>query len=153
MPPMRIYEAKLSYLLVQEGPVEPVSNAPRVVEYMNGGFDELPLAEAFYVIVLNRRNRPLGRHRISVGTATAALAHPREVFRIAVLASASSIICVHNHPSGDPSPSASDIQLTRQLREAGQALDIPVLDHVIIGNVLDDPLNRGYYSFREAGLL
>jgi len=88
-----------------------------------------------------------------VGTATAALAHPREVFRIAVLASASSIIAVHNHPSGDPSPSAADIQLTRQLREAGQALDIPVLDHVIIGNVLDDPLSRGYYSFREVGLL
>jgi len=150
---MRIYEAKLSYLLVQEGPAVTVSNAASVVDYMRGGFDELPLAEAFYVIVLNRKNRPLGRHRVTVGTATAALAHPREVFRIAVVASASAIICVHNHPSGDPAPSAADAQITRLLREAGSTLEIPLLDHVIIGNPIDDPLARGYYSFREAGLL
>jgi len=150
---MRIYEAKLSYHLVQEGAAETVSNATRVVEYMRGGFDELPLAEAFYVIVLNRKNKPMGRHRVTVGTATAALAHPREVFRIAVMASATGIICVHNHPSGDPAPSAADVQVTRLLREASQTLEIPLLDHVIIGNVIDDPLARGYYSFREAGLL
>jgi hypothetical protein len=60
---MRIYEAKLSYHLVQEGPAEPVSNAARVVEYMRGGFDELPLAESFYVIVLNRKNKPYQRPR------------------------------------------------------------------------------------------
>ena len=59
----------------------------------------------------------------------------------------------HNHPSGDPSPSAADIQLTRQLREAAAAVDIPLLDHVIIGRRGADPLGRGYYSFREAGLL
>jgi DNA repair protein RadC len=59
----------------------------------------------------------------------------------------------HNHPSGDPSPSAADIQLTRQLREAATAVDIPLLDHVIIGLRGADPLGRGYYSFREAGLL
>ncbi len=60
---------------------------------------------------------------------------------------------LHNHPSGDPSPSAADIQLTRQLREAAAAVDIPLLDHVIIGRRGADPLGRGYYSFREAGLL
>ena len=59
----------------------------------------------------------------------------------------------HNHPSGDPSPSAADIQLTRQLREAAAAVDITLLDHVIIGRRGADPLGRGYYSFREAGLL
>jgi DNA repair protein RadC len=150
---MRIYEAKLSYHLVQEGPAETVSNASAVVEYMRGGFDELPLAEAFYVIVLNRKNKPMGRHRVTVGTATAALAHPREVFRIAVMASATAIICVHNHPSGDPAPSAADVQITRLLREASQTLEIQLLDHVIIGNPIDDPLGRGYYSFREAGLI
>jgi DNA repair protein RadC len=82
------------------GRAEPVSTAAKVVEYMRGGFDELPLNEQFYVIVLNRKNRPMGRHRVTVGTQTAALAHPREVFRIAVMASAAAIICVHNHPSG-----------------------------------------------------
>jgi DNA repair protein RadC len=71
---MRIYEAKLTYHLVQEGPAEPVSNSSRVLNYMSGAFDELPLAESFYVIVLNRKNRPLGRHLVTIGTATAALA-------------------------------------------------------------------------------
>jgi DNA repair protein RadC len=150
---MRIYEAKISYQLVQEGPAETVSNAVKIVEYMRGGFDELPLAESLYVIILNRKNKPMGRHRVTVGTATSALAHPREVYRIAVMASAAAIVVVHTHPSGDPSPSAADLQITRLLRDGGQTLEIPILDHVIIGNAIDDPLGRGYYSFREAGIL
>ena len=153
MPTMRIYDAKISYLLVQEGPVQAVNTPALVVEYMRGAFDELPLSEAFYVIVLNRKNRPLGRHRITVGTATSCLAHPREVFRIAVIASASAVICVHNHPTGDPAPSAADVQVTRQLREASKALDIDLLDHVIIGHPTDDPRGLGYYSCREAGVI
>jgi DNA repair protein RadC len=109
--------------------------------------------EKFWVLCLNRRNRLRKRVEVSSGTATAALAHPREVFRSAIRESASAVVCVHNHPSGDPSPSAADIQLTRQLREAAAAVDIPLLDHVIIGRRGADPLGRGYYSFREAGLL
>ena len=150
---MRIYEAKISYQLVQEGPVEALSNAERVVEYMRGAFDELPLQEAFYVIALDRKNKPLGRHRVTVGTATAALAHPREVFRIAVMASACAIICVHSHPSGDPSPSSADISVTQLLKEASRTLEIALLDHVVIGNPIDDPLGVGFYSFRQAGLV
>lgn len=109
--------------------------------------------EKFWVLCLNRRNRLRKRVEISSGTATAALAHPREVFRSAIREAASAVVCAHNHPSGDPSPSAADIQLTRQLREAAGAVDIPLLDHVIIGRRGADPLGRGYYSFREAGLL
>jgi DNA repair protein RadC len=109
--------------------------------------------EKFWVLCLDRRSRLRRRVEISSGTATAALAHPREVFRSAVREAASLVVCVHNHPSGDPSPSAADIQLTRQLREAAAAVDIPLLDHVIIGRRGADPLGRGYYSFREAGLL
>jgi DNA repair protein RadC len=150
---MRRYEAKISYTLLEEGPVCTLSNPSKVVEYMKDAFDELPLSEQFWCILLDRRNHPMARHRISIGTATATLAHPREVFRIAVLASASSCILTYNHPSGDPSPSAADIALTRQMREAGAIIDIPVMDHVVIGNPTDDPLGRGYYSFREAGLL
>ncbi|HZZ20827.1 MAG TPA: DNA repair protein RadC, partial [Opitutaceae bacterium] len=104
--------------------------------------------EKFWVLCLDRRNRLKRRVEISSGTATAALAHPREVFRSAVREAASTVVCVHNHPSGDPSPSAADIQLTRQLREAAAAVDIPLLDHVIIGRRGADPLGRGYYSFR-----
>jgi DNA repair protein RadC len=109
--------------------------------------------EKFWVLCLNRRNRLRRRVEVSSGTATAALAHPREVFRAAIREAAAAVVCAHNHPSGDPSPSAADIQLTRQLREAAAAVDIPLLDHVIIGRRGADPLGRGYYSFREAGLL
>jgi DNA repair protein RadC len=109
--------------------------------------------EKFWVLCLNRRNRLRKRVEVSSGTATAALAHPREVFRSAIREAAAAVVCAHNHPSGDPSPSAADIQLTRQLREAAAAVDIPLLDHVIIGRRGADPLGRGYYSFREAGLL
>jgi DNA repair protein RadC len=119
------------------------------IESVASGLD----VEKFWVLCLDRRNRLRRRVEISSGTATAALAHPREVFRSAVREAASSVVCVHNHPSGDPSPSAADIQLTRQLREAAAAVDIPLLDHVIIGRRGADPLGRGYYSFREAGLL
>jgi len=109
--------------------------------------------EKFWVLCLNRKNHLLKRVEITSGTATAALAHPREVFRAAIRESASAVVCVHNHPSGDPAPSAQDVQVTRQLREAARAVDIQLLDHVIVGRPAADPLGRGYYSFREAGLL
>jgi DNA repair protein RadC len=136
----------------------PASEAPvlgrpdQIVAHLEGAASGLEV-EKFWVLCLNRRNRLRKRVEISSGTATAALAHPREVFRSAVREGATAVACVHNHPSGDPSPSASDIQLTRQLRDAGAAVDIPLLDHVIIGRRGADPLGRGYYSFREAGLL
>ena len=109
--------------------------------------------EKFWVLCLNRKNRLLKRVEVSSGTATAALAHPREVFREAIRASATAVICSHNHPSGDPAPSAADLHLTRQLREAAKAVDIDLIDHVIIGRSGADPAGRGFYSFREAGIL
>jgi len=109
--------------------------------------------EKFWVLCLNRKNRLLRRVEVTSGTATAALAHPREVFREAIRESATAVICAHNHPSGDPAPSAADIHLTRQLREAAKAVDIDLLDHVVIGRSAADPAGRGYYSFRDAGLL
>jgi DNA repair protein RadC len=109
--------------------------------------------EKFWVLCLNRKNRLLKRVEVSSGTATAALAHPREVFREAIRECATAVICAHNHPSGDPAPSAADLHLTRQLREAAKAVDIDFVDHVIIGRAAADPLGRGFYSFREAGVL
>lgn len=109
--------------------------------------------EKFWVLCLNRKNRLLKRVEVTSGTATAALAHPREVFRAAIRESASAVICAHNHPSGDPAPSAPDVQVTRQLREAAKAVDIELLDHVIVGRAGTDPQGRGYFSFREAGML
>lgn len=109
--------------------------------------------EKFWVCCLNRKSRLLKRVEVTSGTATAALAHPREVFRVAIRESATGIVCVHNHPSGDPAPSAPDMHVTRLLRDAATTVDIQLMDHVIIGRPSADPLGRGSYSFREAGIL
>jgi DNA repair protein RadC len=109
--------------------------------------------EKFWVACLNRKNRLIRTVEVTSGTATAALAHPREVFRAAIRESSAAIICVHNHPSGDPAPSAPDLHVTRQLRDAAKAVDIELLDHVILGRAGGDPLGRGYFSFREGGML
>jgi DNA repair protein RadC len=137
-------------LPAHEAPV--LNRADLIAVYLESVTSGLEV-EKFWVLCLNRRNRLRKRVEVSSGTATAALAHPREVFRSAIREASAAVVCAHNHPSGDPSPSAADIQLTRQLREAAAAVDIPLLDHVIIGRRGADPLGRGYYSFREAGLL
>ncbi len=135
----------------------PLLNRPELIaEHFRPIVQGLPI-EKFWVVLLNRKNRLIKRVEITSGTATAALAHPREVFR-AVLREGgatpvTSVACIHNHPSGSPEPSAADIHVTRQLREAAKALDLDLADHVIIGDVASDPSGLGYYSFRSAGLL
>jgi DNA repair protein RadC len=109
--------------------------------------------EKFWVLCLNRKNRLMRRVEITSGIATASLAHPREVFREAIREAAVSIVCVHNHPSGDPHPSAQDMQMTRQLREAAKVVAIELADHVILGRAVNDPTGLGFYSFRAAGFL
>ena len=100
--------------------------------------------EHFRVILLNTKNRVIGIDQVSVGTLNASLVHPREVFKRAVQKSAAAIILVHNHPSGDPSPSPEDMQITQRLCEAGRIIGIEVLDHVIIGDHV-------FTSFKEKG--
>ncbi|HZG87052.1 RadC family protein [Paenibacillus sp.] len=100
--------------------------------------------EHFVVLFLNTKNRVVGRETLSVGSLNATIVHPREVYRAAIKRSAASIICVHNHPSGDPTPSPEDIQLTHRLSEAGHIIGIELLDHVIIGD-------RSYVSLKERG--
>jgi DNA repair protein RadC len=109
--------------------------------------------EKFWVSCLSRKNRLIKMVEITSGTATSTLAHPREVFREALRHGAIAIVCVHNHPSGDPAPSAPDLHVTRVLREAAKAIDITLLDHVIVGSPESDPIGRGYFSFKEAGFL
>ena len=112
-----------------------------------------PDQEAFVVFCLNRRNRLLGWQLIGLGTVHSCLVHPREVFRPAIVAAASAVLCAHNHPSGDPAPSSADLQITRQLSSAARAVEIPLIDHVVVGKAEADPVGLGYYSFREAGIL
>ncbi len=109
--------------------------------------------ERFYICALNRKNRLIRDIEITSGTATSSLVHPREVFRAAVQCQATAIIAAHNHPSGDPAPSAADIQVTKKLQSAAQTIEIDLLDHIIIGSPQFDPASRGYYSFSESGLL
>ena len=151
---MRVYEANIQYTeTLFEVPFTALDTPQKVVEYMKDVNDRYPFNEVFEVIVLNRKSKPMGRHLVTLGTATASLVHPREVFRIAILAGATAIVVVHNHPSGDPAPSSADLMVTRQLREASRFLDIELLDHVILGRPEQDPAGRGFYSFREAGLI
>ena len=89
--------------------------------------------EEFHVLLLNTQNRVLRDVTVTRGILDAALIHPREVFRPAILASAAAVVLVHNHPSGDPTPSPEDRMVSRQIREAGQAVGIRVLDHVVVG--------------------
>ena len=107
--------------------------------------------ETFVVLALNARNRLLDKRMIGMGLVDACLVHAREVFRRAISESASAVIMVHNHPSGDPSPSAEDVKLTRQMIQGGQVLGIKVLDHVIIGRKQDNS-SREFLSMRESGL-
>jgi DNA repair protein RadC len=142
-----IYEAKIQYSLINEGSIESLITPPQVINYMKGAFDEDPTVEWFYVILLNRRNMPIGRTLVSRGSATSTVVHAREVFKPAILASATGIICVHNHPSGHTAPSRADIQVTRKLHESAQIIGIDLIDHMIMGD------GSSYYSFSEAGLV
>ena len=98
--------------------------------------------EHFVAIYLDGRHRPIADCVVSIGTATASLVHPREVFRPALREAAAAVILVHNHPSGDPAPSREDREVTERLVEVGEILGVPVLDHVIVAE-------RGYVSLRQ----
>ncbi len=102
--------------------------------------------EIFYVVLLTNKNRKIREVKISEGSLTASLVHPREVFHPAIRESAAAVLFVHNHPSGDPAPSQADIEITRRLKDVGETMGIRVLDHVVIGQ-------DQYFSFNDRGML
>jgi DNA repair protein RadC len=140
-------------ILTQQSGDAPLLDRPELVaayfQPLIAGLD----VEKFWVLCLNRKGRLIKRVEITSGIATACLAHPREVFREAIRESAVSIVCVHNHPSGDPQPSAQDMHMTRQLREAAKTMAIDLIDHLVLGQANRDPAGVGHYSFRAAGFL
>lgn len=151
---MRVYEARLEFIpTLLEVPQSKLDRPEAVYAYLKDILETYPHQESFWVVFLTTRHHPMGRQMVTLGTATASLAHPREVFRGAIIAGCTGIVLAHNHPSGDPAPSAADIQVTRQLREASRILGIDLVDHVILGRPEMDPAGRGFYSFRDAGLL
>jgi DNA repair protein RadC len=102
--------------------------------------------ERFGVVLLDARNRLIRTAILSVGSVDASIAHPREIFREAALASAATVVVFHNHPSGDPQPSMDDVLLTRRLKEAGVVMGIELADHVVLGD-------GRWFSFRDANRL
>jgi DNA repair protein RadC len=139
----RVFIAKL------EEP-EKLDDSNKVYDYFRPIVTGLEV-EKFWMVALNRKNSLIKNTEVTSGTVSGSLIHPRECFREAIKLNASSVIFVHNHPSGDPTPSSADIHITRRLSEAGKVLDIEVLDHLVIGQVSED--SGAYYSFADSGLL
>jgi DNA repair protein RadC len=130
-----------------ESPV--LDNPATVVQFMRET-NRLRNVEEFQVLLLNVRKRLIRMEEISHGLLDTILVHPREVFRAAIVANAAAIVLVHNHPSGDPTPSEADIKVTRDLIRAGQLLKIEVVDHVIIGRATPER-QKDFVSLRELG--
>lgn len=110
-----------------------------------------PEVESLFGLVLSTRRHILGHYVVATGTLDTILCHPREVYRPALVAAASAIILMHNHPSGDPTPSPGDIKCTRDCIKAGQILHVELLDHVIMGKAGVNGRTTDYVSLRELG--
>ncbi|WP_436714853.1 DNA repair protein RadC [Roseiconus lacunae] len=124
----------------------PITSTGAAIEFCDDVFSNLALSgvqEEFHIVTLSTKHLPINTHLITRGTLDASLVHPREVFRPAIRDSASAVILVHNHPSGDSTPSREDHQVTHRLTEAGKLLGITVLDHIVVAS-------EGSISIRES---
>lgn len=108
--------------------------------------DDIQYRESFAILLLNRANKCLGMSLISKGGLSGTIADPKMIFQAALKANAASIILAHNHPSGNLKPSDNDVNLTNKIKSAGKALELPILDHIIVSN-------QNYYSFADEGIL
>ncbi|MDF9866808.1 DNA repair protein RadC [Bacilli bacterium PM5-3] len=121
-------------------------NNPNVIYELYTKRFEYVSQEHFMILSLNAKNAIVDEHVVFIGTLSQSLIHPREIFKRIVLMSASSFICVHNHPSGDATPSKNDMEVTSHLNDAAKLFAIPLLDHIIIGK-------NSYFSFKENNLI
>lgn len=131
-----------------KSPITKITSAKDVYKYFKERLKD-EKQENFYVLILNNANNIVKEELISKGVLDAAILHPREVFKPAIKYSASKIILIHNHPSGNPNPSKEDLEITKQLIEAGKLIDIKILDHVIIGNEENSENDKGFWSWVE----
>lgn len=128
----------------------PVLDSPEAIADLIRESVRLSTVESFHILMLNTRRRLIEIIKLSDGTLDTLLVHARDVFKPAIAANASAIVLVHNHPSGDPSPSEADVKVTRDLIRAGQLLKIEVLDHLIMGRATPQR-SKDYASLRELG--
>lgn len=149
------YVPGLRVLMVRDAsPIKPGASGPavancarEVAEIARRFIPQGEEREHFLAVMLDARRNVKGVSVISIGTLSASLVHPREMFRPAIVAGAAAVVAVHNHPSGDCAPSSADRDVTRRLQRAGELLGIPLVDHVVIAGA------DSFYSFREGGLL
>jgi DNA repair protein RadC len=125
-------------------------DSPELIYKLLGDEMRMLRTESLRVVLLDTRYRLIRVEPISLGSMNESIVHPREIFRPAITYSAYAVIVVHNHPSGDASPSQTDHSLTRRLAEAAELLQIKLLDHIIVGAPFEG--NPGYFSFKEAGV-
>jgi len=138
-----IVKKGLRFMMVKEATEEKLNSPEKIYRFMQG---EAKIdRECVWVLHMNTKLKLIEKELVSMGTLDAAPVHPREVFKRAILNSSSSIIVVHNHPSGDPTPTEEDMKVAKRLRQAGEILDIPVKDFLVISS-------RGYTSFVEKGM-
>ena len=129
------------YQDISEDDLINLSNPTNIIKYFNYIYKDKK-QEEFYVLYLDKKHNLLEKKKLFMGTIDFSQVHPREIFKEAYLLSASYIICIHNHPSGDATPSMNDIEITKRINKIGEIHAIPLLDHIIIGN-------NNYYSFYE----
>lgn len=130
---------------------EPMNDPKKVYDYLYSRTAHL-LQEKIYVLVLDTRMRLITCKEVSHGILNESLAHPREILRPVIVNNGHSFILAHNHPSGDPSPSSSDDELTQAIKSAGELLETPLLDHIILGKP-SPSREMPYYSYRRARVL
>lgn len=145
---MIIYESKTVYKKIGEVPQAALDGPEVAVDYMRGAFKEFPLQEQVWVLCLDRKNKVRSREMIGLGTSTSCLVDASCVFRPAILQGAPAIIVVHNHPSGDPSPSSGDLRCCKNIGNAGKTLDILVNDFIVIGHG-----HKAWWSASDVGLI
>lgn len=133
-----VREKKTEYLSTVHSPIDAVIILQPMLEDCD--------REKFIALLLDTKNHVVAANTVSIGTVNASLVHPREIFKVALLCNASAVILAHNHPSGNPTPSHEDIDITNRLKKAGEILGIEVLDHIIIGD-------NTWTSFKEKGLI
>ena len=148
---MRLRELTIRYAVKKDQDDQPVVVGRALGRPSEAGAALMALlqdepAEVFAILCVTTKYRVIAYHEVGRGTLDSVLVNPREVFTAALVAHAAAIVAVHNHPSGDPTPSSDDLDVTRRLAAAGDVLGIPLLDHIIIGD-------GRYYSLKEAGCL
>ena len=152
---MRIYDLEYNFTLKREFEESQLDTTRSRLEYLRCGFEELPNQEQMWVLCLDVHNKPICRRQITIGIVDMVVFHMRELFAPALApdVAASTIVIAHNHPSGNTTPSDADYKSTERVKEAGMALGVPCIDHLILGDPKQCPKGLGYYSFAANGYL